>query len=296
MKNPFRYALLGVLVIGFVIVCVLVIPSRPPSPPLPTPNGYDDFLKAAEIAVPEGRAFGQLDDDELRNVVNQNHSTLDLVHRGLKRECCVPIHYQRGYLDTNMNVMAKFKAVSRIFLAEGTLAERQGRTNDAARTYLEGIRFGQEFCRGGLVIDRLVGAACEAINFAPLSNLVQNLDARTCRDVAQGLETMEAKREPWASTLIGERMFFRKTASLRDNLFGTVYRVIRWCMPWRGPVQDPKQKLERIQGAERRLILQLAARAYGLEKGKAPAEAGDLVPIYLNAVPRDPVTGREMAL
>jgi hypothetical protein len=195
-----------------------------------------------------------------------------------------------------MDNLPKFKAVSRIFLAEGTLAELEGRTNDAALAYLDGIRFGQEFCRGGLVIDRLVGVACEAINFAPLSNVVPNLDARTCREFAQNLERMEAKREPWESTVMGERMFFRKTASWRDNLFGTVYRVLRWFKSWWSPFPNPKQKLERIQSSERRLILLLATRAYELEKGKAPAQPDSLVPVYLNTVPKSPITGQAMTL
>ena len=52
--------------------------------------------------------------------------------------------------------------------------------------------------------------------------VVQNLDARTCRDVAQVLETMSTNRESWESTVQMERMFFRRKASLRDNLSGVL--------------------------------------------------------------------------
>jgi hypothetical protein len=296
MKRTSRHALLGILMIGLAIVCVLVTSRRPPSPPLPTPNGYDDFLKAAKTVVAEGRAYRQLEDDEIRNLVKENRSTLELVRHGLKRECRVSIRYERGYLDANMQVLASFKRVVRAFLAEGTLAEREGRTNDAARVYLDGIRFGQECCRGGLVIDRLLGVACEAIDFGPLNNLVQNLDARTCREVAQVLETMEGKREPWEPTVRVERLYFRKVANLRESLIGTVQRMVRWCQSWRRPVHDPKEKLERVQGWERRLILQAAARAYQLEHGKAPERVAELIPDYLKAVPKDPVTGQDLAL
>ena len=48
--------------------------------------------------------------------------------------------------------------------------------------------------------------------------------------------------------------------------------------------------------ATRRLILDLAARDYELDKGHRPASAADLVPEYLKAVPQDPVTGTNIIL
>jgi hypothetical protein len=41
-------------------------------------------------------------------------------------------------------------------------------------------------------------------------------------------------------------------------------------------------------------MLDLAARAFELDKGHPPASASDLVPEYLKAVPQDPVTGTNM--
>jgi hypothetical protein len=42
------------------------------------------------------------------------------------------------------------------------------------------------------------------------------------------------------------------------------------------------------------LTLDLAARAYELDKGHPPANLTDLVPDYLKAVPQDPFTGANM--
>ena len=299
MRKLFRSAVFVVLALGFIVICFLVIPKRPARPVLPFPNGYDDFLKAAQNAVSQRWPYGEGSDGELRELVDENRSALELARAGCERNCRVAIDYSVSaptYATQHIPILAQFKKLAWAFRFEGELAEREGRTNDAARVYLDGIRFGQEFCRGGLVIDRLVDIACEAINFAPLSNLVQNVDARTCRDVAQGLETMEAKREPWESTLGVERLYFRNVANMRENLLGTVQRMIRWCQSWWRPVQDPRQKLERVQGWERRLTLQLAVRAYELEHEKAPERTADLAPAYLKAVPKDPMTGREMAL
>jgi hypothetical protein len=42
------------------------------------------------------------------------------------------------------------------------------------------------------------------------------------------------------------------------------------------------------------LLIDLAARAYELDKGHRPANLADLVPDYLKAVPQDPFTGTNM--
>jgi hypothetical protein len=41
-------------------------------------------------------------------------------------------------------------------------------------------------------------------------------------------------------------------------------------------------------------LINLAARAYELDKGKPPESLADLVPDYLKAVPQDPFTGTNM--
>jgi hypothetical protein len=42
------------------------------------------------------------------------------------------------------------------------------------------------------------------------------------------------------------------------------------------------------------LIIDLASRAYELDKGHRPANLADLVPDYLKAIPQDPFTGTTM--
>ena len=40
----------------------------------------------------------------------------------------------------------------------------------------------------------------------------------------------------------------------------------------------------------------LAARSYELDKGQLPKDIADLVPAFLKAVPKDPLTGAGMTL
>jgi hypothetical protein len=55
-----------------------------------------------------------------------------------------------------------------------------------------------------------------------------------------------------------------------------------------------KQKFQEQQLKTRQLLIDLAVRAYELDKGKPPASLADLVPDYLKAVPQDPFTETNM--
>ena len=54
-------------------------------------------------------------------------------------------------------------------------------------------------------------------------------------------------------------------------------------------------KVKGQQTRTRLLLLQLATRAYELEKGEHPKSLADLVPAYLKAIPQDPLTGTNLA-
>ena len=45
----------------------------------------------------------------------------------------------------------------------------------------------------------------------------------------------------------------------------------------------------------KRMIVDLAARAYELDRGKRPKDLDALVPDYLDAVPIDPATGTKLS-
>lgn len=298
MKKLWKFGILGLLVAGFA-VAYLVMPKGKVGPVLPAPNGYDDFVRAAPQAVSHRHlTFGEASDEELKELVDENREALALARAGSERECRVAMDYNLGlaeYSSQHMPVLAQFKKLALAFRAEGELAEREGRTNDAARIYVDGIRFGQQVCRGGLLIDRLVGVACEGINLEPLTNLARDLDSRTCRELASLLERMDATREPVEATWKEERFWASHSGSALEQIRNRIMLLMSW-----GSLQASRQKAEakfaRIQLQERDLMLQLAARAYQLDHGKAPERPDDLVPEYLRSTPADPVTGLEMTL
>jgi hypothetical protein len=58
--------------------------------------------------------------------------------------------------------------------------------------------------------------------------------------------------------------------------------------------QKAERKFKEQQTKTRQLLIDLAARAYELDKGHHPASPADLVPDYLKAIPQDPLTGTNL--
>jgi hypothetical protein len=195
----------------------------------------------------------------------------------------------RNALPDRIPQLMQFRKLALALAAEGRLAEMEGRTNDAARSYLDLIRFSHEFARGGLVVDASLGLATEGLGLPPLQGLVRNLPAAECRQLAQALETTDAKTEPLTEVLLRGEPSIWRVVSLPRRMLGVLSFQ---------QAAENRQKLAKIfqsrQKQRRELLVALAVRAYELEKGQPPTAVADLVPAYLKAIPQDPVTGTNL--
>lgn len=268
-----RLYLAAAVLVGVAVLALLWPGSKPrPVPVLPNPNGYDDFLQAASLAVSHRHLrFGEATDEELQELLLDNEAALLLVRRGCTRPSRVTVNYQlsaAAYTAQHMPVLAQFKKIALAFRAEGELAERKGNTNAAARAYLDGLRFGQELCRGGLIIDRMVGTACEGIVLEQLSSLVPDLDGQTALDLAQSLREMIAAREPIQATWDTERRWAMQVGSLRERITSRIAHIVQ-----RKSLETVRQKTEskinEMQAREQDLLQQLLERARAAGQGDA---------------------------
>jgi hypothetical protein len=90
--------------------------------------------------------------------------------------------------------------------------------------------------------------------------------------------------------LVRERVWVRRAYGLKGQLARVVnFKSIKLTE------QRTVSKLTAQQTREQVLLIQLASRAYELEKGERPKTLGNLVPVYLKAIPQNPVTGTNMA-
>jgi hypothetical protein len=308
------YVVLVVVAVNLAIVAVVFTGENKPARPLPNPNGYDDFVKAGELALDaDQRTLVKLDDsslakamqkatniyvdykemnkEQLAALIATNAQALTLVRIGIGKECLQPVAFSKDYDLKLLPELSSFKQLGRLLEANGRLEELNGRTNEAAMDYMELIAFSQKLSRGGLVITKLVGIALEKIALSSLHPLLPNLSAPECRKIAGDLENFDTHEEPvtnifqwdkdWDNAVFGLRTRIQSLLASKSQQQSKALAV---------------SKIQATQYARRLLMLDFAARAYELEKGKPPQSVTDLVPDYLKAVPKDPVTGKDLGL
>ena len=275
------------------LLCLLLFweaEPLPPVPPLPNPNGYDVLVKAGNMIKGDVGNYDEMSATELRAMAQTNSAAIQLARTGWQQECRVSTQFSEAYMASHLNELAALKRLTQAWVIEGRLAEAENNPADAARNYLEIIRLGNESARGGIIMDQLVGTAIEAIGTANLQRLLPQLKAKSCRETAAALETLDSQRQTWDQVMQQERDWSRRTFR------GTRYEIARLMM--RGSLnkayQKGEQRFEEQQRKTRQLMIDFAASAFELDKGHPPANLADLVPDYLKAVPQDPLTGTNM--
>jgi hypothetical protein len=263
----------------------------PPLAPLPNPNGYDDLVKAGKMVTAGVGDYDKIDEAQLRELVATNAEALQRLRAGLSNQCRVPARqFSQTIMENHLNELAGFKSLALVLAAEGRLAAMEGHPSEAARSYLDVFRFGTESARGGVLIDELVSTAIEAIGVAHLQKLVDQLDAKSCRETTATLETLDSQGLTWQQVMQQERDWSRRAyPGLGNELVRLVSRN-----SLSKDFQKAEDKFNKQQMKTRQLTIALAARAYELEKGHPPTSVADLVPDYLKAVPQDPASGTNM--
>jgi len=275
------------------IVGLLILQELQPLPPiqsLPHPNGYDDLVKAGQMIRGDVGDYDKANREELRGIVLTNAEALSLARSTLSNQCGVTLQLSQAYLTNHLHELIGFRNLAQALATEGRLAEKENRFNDAAKSYLDAIHFGNEAGRGGILIDEMLGVAIRSLGVEQLQKITDNLDAKSCRETAAILEALDAQSQTWPEIIQQEQAWSRRTfTSLR-------YRI---CRPLFAKMvgkthNKAEQTFKKHQKQTRQLIIDLAARAYELDKGHHPANFADLVPDYLKAIPQDPLTGKDM--
>ena len=271
------------------LVAFLVLRPLPPLPALPNPNGYGDLLNAAKLVSTNTTDYAKLSVYQLRPLVEGNAGALSLARDGLDKGCGVPVQYsQDGLRNVNDNYV-KLRTLAQAFMAEGRLAELEKRPGAAADSYVDLMRLGAAAGHGGILVDAMVGSSIESLGSTGLQKFVSQEDAKSCRETAAALEALDAVRPSWPDVLQQEDNWIRRTFGARSVLVEFVYHRQ---MKSNGPKAQRVFQAEQLKA--RRLMIDFASRAYELDKGHRPASAGDLVPEYLKAVPKNPGTGKNL--
>jgi hypothetical protein len=288
MTRKTRTLLLALVAVFLLAVLFLALGRTPPPVPLPNPNGYNDFLKAAALLTGDAGDADTLDHKALRALVSTNAESLRLLRLGLSRQCALPADSAMTNVSGMMSDLAAMKQLVELLRAEGRLREMDNHPADAAQSYLDAIRFGNEISRGGFIINRLVGIACEAIGETSLNKLLPKFGPQEARPIIVELEKIDSARVTWEEILQNENRFSRH--QLRKEFNPITWVVALW--ERRQTLQQAERVNKRAIARERLLMAELAMRCYQSEQGRLPSSLAQLVPTYLQKVPSDPFSGR----
>ncbi len=295
MSRKLRAALIwsvGVLVVALIAGLLLVFVAKPRPPlPLPNPNGYDSYVQAGALAALPATHFTELSHEALHAVIQTNSEALRLLRMGLTQHCVVPPIQVGTNLPNGQSAalaaLASFKCLAQLLAAEGRLAEMENRPADAARSYLDCIRLGNEQSRGGPLINRLVGMACEAIGYQPILNVLPKLKEMQLRELTRGLEEARRTSVPLDEVWRAERSY---VVQFTRNPFASLIAYPQ-IIPAKLKTQ---QKDAAIQSKLTLLSVELALRCHQAKHGKPPQQLKELSPEFLKDFPPDPFNGKPL--
>lgn len=291
MLPKIRILLLATVVIFLLAIFSLVVLTKSglsAGTPLPSPNGYDDFLKAAELLTGDVFNDSTLDSNSLRALVSTNAESLRLVRLGLTRDCSLPTDTAITNFQSISSHRVKLHSVVMLLAQEARLAEMETRHADAAHSYLDVIRFGNETSRGGFINDRFLGISREGIGYTPLSKLIPKLSSDEVRPVVAALEKIDCAGVTWDEIRRNEKRFEGYQLSKR---FYPLAWPTKWWVKGR-EIRYYEMMHTRVAALVRLLTAELAVRCYQSEQGRAPVDMEQLVPKYLQRVPIDPFSDK----
>lgn len=211
----------------------------PPPAPMPSPNGYDDLVRASREMVRaeeidqasgsrvQGRDAHRVATDSAApanraRLVAQNRAALADVRLALSHPFLNPP--MRDFERSSFSTLAGFRRTARLLNLEGYVREDQGDGGGAVKSRLDCTEMGaDEVGRGGPLIPYLVGIACEAIGRRPLWHLADRVGAADARAAARRLERIDANRCLVAEALTQEKWGGEETLLSqfrRESLFG----------------------------------------------------------------------------
>ncbi|MGO8930974.1 MAG: hypothetical protein ACLQU3_29310 [Limisphaerales bacterium] len=288
-RNP-RLLLLAFALAAVVVLVALLaftIGRSPVRPPLPNPNGYDDFIKASEAVLGNVWDFPTLDHDSLAALVSTNAEPLRLLRLGLTRQCVMPMD---SALTNNYNLLTRMIRLAQLLAAEGRLREMENRPADAVQSYVDALRYGNEMSRGGFLINPFVGITCEEIGYAPLAKLAPKLNPDEARVTLTALDKLDARRVTWAEV---QQSVWCQSRYLLKKTFNPIIRVRHWWAT-RQQLQTYETMHKTMVARERLLAAELALRCYQSDQGHPPVRLGELATKYLSHVPEDPFSGQPL--
>ncbi len=301
MANP-RIVRLG-LILSTVLISVLIIAAllskEPPNSlafaPLPNPNGYTDLLHASRILIGPVPDLANASPSDIQSFTRDNPGALEAVQLGLSRSSRVTIEFSQTYLNGHMNELGGIKRLAQLLVVRAKAAQLEGKTAEAVRFYLDAIRLGQAVSQGGLVIDIMVGQACQGLGMKGLRSLRSALKTAEMTEIIQVLTEIDAKTESSAAIFAREKVFFRRAYGLWQTVGPRIATFIMTKISGKRPMEaTAEDSLLRGRAKFRLFIIELALESFKAQAGHYPDSLAALEPKLSDESHRDPFSGQGM--
>ena len=228
------------------------------APPLPQPNGYDDFLRACDSITGEAVDDTTATTNDLRLFLARNTDALGQIKLGLSRECGVPLDTSPSAVTntTHLQDLSALKKCALLLITQGKVAEKDGKNVEAIEAFLDTLRLGCGVTRGGVIIDAQVGLAIQGLALSRIEKLLKHLNPAEAESLAKSLTTARTSCEPGAAILVREAAWARQ-------IFGWRFTVMRTLRPgsFKPVEQSLLAKYATRDEAVNRLTAEASARA-----------------------------------
>jgi hypothetical protein len=226
---------------------------------------------------------------ELERFVSENVEALQLAREGLTKECRMPLRIP-GETFVWPSDSALLNRLATALCLEARSFSISGDINAAAGAYMDAARVGHQGLRGGLLVDHILEIAVETVALQRLRRIVDGLGASQCRQLIAPLMTLVHDDDEFEAILERDRAWARNAYSSGQKL-RLMWEAGSFNLLGSDLITKVKDRRMRNLELNRQLILALAARAFELENGRSPQSAEELVPAYLEEIPKDPETG-----
>ena len=286
----FRKTFLAAIAFVVLIVAVFILTKPKPLPLviLPSPNGYDDLVKGGEMIV--GQEIDCNFDnseciEEWKAFFEKNNEALKLVRIGLSRESRVPMQFTNSSLANHG--LAALKLLAQTLQAEGNVAQKENRLDDAITSYLDVVRLSQKI-RGGVMIDALVSLAIEPIGLQPLQKASDKMTVDQRRRAIKTLSEVYSDRASFNEIVTMEKAYARNAYTLSEK-----FSSLRYYFSMKDAERRLETKIKYRQCRMGVMLVDLAVRNYEAGKSQLPTALAELVPEYLPFLPKDDFSGKD---
>ena len=263
-------------------------------PQLPSPNGYDELLAAAEKTHKRTGSYDEMASEELGEVTSYNQPALELARSALANKCVVAIDWtgdRAWFDDIHFARLQPLREIARAFAAEGHFQSRQGNGEQALRSGQDNLRVGTAIANGGFVIDWELGHASTLYGLLTVRAALDDLPEDQVSNLLSELQQTHLDFEDPNQVLRRELAFFRQA-----------YGPVQWLIMKRTAIaQQQTMRLRMAETTKRyEALLELlkvhaALRSYQLDNESLPATLEELTPDYISKVPTDLFSGRAFA-